>query len=176
MKLTTFALAAAIAIPASATAQNAISGAIRSQWDGAKRNLVASAEQMPEKDYAFKPVDTVRSFGAILAHVAGANYVFCAAALGQKSPFAEDHFEKAAKTKAEIVKAVRDSVAYCDKAYQALNDKSAIEMVAPPFGGSGQEPRANALMGNAGHVQEHYGNLVTYFRIRGMVPPSSRGQ
>jgi uncharacterized damage-inducible protein DinB len=164
-----------VALPGSALAQTAVSGAIRSQWDGAKRNLVASAEQMPEKDYAFKPVDTVRSFGAILAHVAGANYVFCSAALGQKPPFAEEHFEKAAKTKAEIVKAVRDSVAYCDKAYQALNDKSASEMVTAPFG-SGQEPRAAALIGNTGHVQEHYGNLVTYFRIRGMTPPSSAGQ
>ena len=175
MKLTTLVTLIALAAPTSALAQNAISGAIRSNWDGAKRNLVASADQMPEKDYFFKPVDSVRSFGAILAHVAGANYEFCAAALGQKAPFAEDHFEKAAKTKAEIVKAVRDSVAYCDKAYQALTDQSASQMVTGPFGG-GQEPRANSLMGNTGHVQEHYGNLVTYFRIRGMVPPSSRGQ
>ena len=169
------ALIVTIALAEAAFAQTAVSGAIRSQWDGAKRNLVASAEQMPEKDYAFKPVDTVRSFGAILAHVAGANYVFCAAALGQKSPFAEDHFEKTATAKAEIVKALRESVAYCDKAYQALTDRSAGEMVTAPFG-SGQEPRAASLIGNTGHVQEHYGNLVTYFRIRGMVPPSSRGQ
>ena len=175
MSRTAIALIITIAIPAPALAQNAISGAIRSQWDGAKRNLIASADQMPEKDYAFKPVDTVRSFGAILAHTAGANYVFCAAALGEKSPFAEEHFEKAATTKAEIVKAVRDSVAYCDKAYQALTDQSATQMVAAPFG-SNKEARAATLIGNTGHVQEHYGNLVTYFRVRGMVPPSSRPQ
>ena len=175
MKLSPIALIVFVALAAPAQAQTLVSGAIRSQWDGAKRNLLASAEVMPEKDYAFKPVDTVRSFGGILAHVAGANYEFCAAALGEKSPFAEDHFEKTAKSKAEILKAVRDSVAYCDKAYQALTDQSASQMVTGPFGG-GQEPRAASLIGNAGHVQEHYGNLVTYFRIRSMVPPSSRPQ
>jgi uncharacterized damage-inducible protein DinB len=175
MSRAAIALIIAVALPAPALAQNPISGAIRSGWDGAKRLLVASADQMPEKDYAFKPVETVRSFGGILAHVAGANYVFCAAALGQKPPFAEEHFEKAATSKAEIAKAVRDSVAYCDKAYQALTDQSATQMVNAPFGSS-QEPRAASLIGNTGHVQEHYGNLVTYFRVRGMVPPSSRPQ
>lgn len=169
------ALVITVAMPVSAAAQNTVSGTIRSQWDGAKRLLVASAEQMPDKDYAFKPVDTVRSFGAILAHVAGANYVFCASALGEKTPFAEDHFEKTATTKAAIVKAVQDSVAYCDKAYQAATDQSIAATVPAPFG-SGTQTRASSLLGNTGHIQEHYGNLVTYFRIRGMVPPSSRPQ
>jgi uncharacterized damage-inducible protein DinB len=170
-----FVLIITVAVSAAASAQSGVSGAVKSQWDGAKRLLIASAEQMPEKEYAFKPVETVRSFGAILAHVAGANYVFCASALGEKSPFAEEHFEKTATTKAAIVKAVQDSVAYCDKAYGAATEQSLGEMVAAPFG-SGKQSRASSLIGNTGHVQEHYGNLVTYFRIRGMVPPSSRSQ
>jgi hypothetical protein len=124
---------------------------------------------MPEADYAFKPVDSVRSFGAILAHVAGANYVFCAAARDDKTTYEEDRIEKTAKTKAEIIKALNESIAYCDAAYNALTDKTAGEMTS---GG----PRAQRLIGNAGHLQEHYGNLVTYFRIKGMVPPSSRRQ
>jgi hypothetical protein len=169
----TLALAVSLAFPAVVLAQNSVSGSIKGQWNAAKGNIVASAEQMPDADYAFKPVDSVRSFGAILAHLAGANYVFCAPALGTKSPFAEDHFEKTAKTKAEILKALRDSIAYCDKAYDAVTDQTAGEMVPVAFG-SGQNARANGLMGNTGHLQEHYGNLVTYFRIKGMVPPSSR--
>ena len=130
---------------------------------------------MPEANYAFKPVDTVRSFGAVVAHVAGANYVFCSAAVGEKPPHAEDEYEKSATTKAAITKALRESVAYCDKAYASLTDQKAAEMIQMPFGMSSSS-RASALMGNTGHVQEHYGNLVTYFRIKGMVPPSSRGQ
>jgi len=158
-----------------AAAQNPISDGIRSQWNGVKRNIAESAEQMPEANYAFKPVDSVRTFGEILAHVAGANFVFCAAAKGDKSPFAEDHFEKAAKTKAAIVKAVADSHAYCDGAYTALVDATAGQPVDNPFG-SGQSPRATQLIANIGHDNEHYGNLVTYFRIKGLVPPSSKRQ
>ena len=59
---------------------------------------------MPEQDYGFRPVNTVRTFGEILAHVAGANYVFCAAAKGEPSPHAEAAFEKTATTRAQIIK------------------------------------------------------------------------
>jgi hypothetical protein len=170
---TSAALLLVLALPAAAQTADPISDAIRQGWNNAKGNLQQSAELMPEPDYGFKPTESVRTFGQILAHVAGANYVFCAAAKGEKTPFSEDHFEKNAKTKADIVKAVNDSVAYCDGAYKALTDRSATESVTRPFGG-GTAPRASPLIGNTGHVQEHYGNLVTYFRIKGMVPPSSR--
>lgn len=155
--------------PASASG-NPITKAITDVWAGAKRNIVESAEQMPEANYAFRPTDQVRTFGEILAHIAGANYVFCAPARNEKAPFEEDHFEKTVKTKAEIVKALNDSLAYCDAAYTALTDRTAAETV------SGTQPRAAGLIRNVGHLQEHYGNLVTYFRIKGMVPPSSRRQ
>lgn len=152
---------------------NPIGSALRAAWDGAKRNVVQSAEVMAESDYAFRPVDSVRTFGQILAHVAGANYVFCSAAKGEKPPFAEEAFEKTATTRPQIIKALNDSVAYCDSAYAALDDKRAGETVELPFG-MGKGARALPLMLNTGHVQEHYGNLVTYFRIKGIVPPSSR--
>ena len=98
--------------------------------------------------------------------------MFCAAARGEKAPYAEDSFEKSATTPAAIVKALQDSIAYCDAAYAALDDRKAAEIVDGPFGG-GKEARAAALMGNTGHIQEHYGNLVTYLRINGLMPPSS---
>jgi len=159
--------------PQSAAPANPISRAIVKAWESAKRNLIESAEQMPESDYEFKPVDQVRTFGQLLAHVAGANYVFCSAARGEKSPSSEDAFEKNARTKAAIIKALSDSVGYCDVAYKGLTDRSAAESIALPFDG-GDGPRAAALIDNTGHLNEHYGNLVTYFRIKGMVPPSSR--
>ena len=154
-------------------APGSISEAIRESWNGAKRNLSESAQQMPEADYSFKPTEQVRTFGQILAHVAGANYMFCSPARGEKSPFEEDHFETTAKTKADIVKALNESLAYCDRAFTALTDRTAAENIAMPFGME-NAARASALIRNVGHLQEHYGNLVTYFRIKGMVPPSSR--
>jgi uncharacterized damage-inducible protein DinB len=152
---------------------NPVSAAIRQSWAEAKRNIQESATQMPEANYSFKPVESVRSFGAIVAHLAGASYEFCAAAKGQKSPHAEDEFEKSATTKAAITKALTDAIAYCDGAYSALTDKTAADVVTEAFG-SGKAARASALLGNTGHFMEHYGNLVTYFRIKGMVPPSSQ--
>lgn len=173
MRHLVLALACSLA-PIPSFAQDPVSRSIAQQWEGAKENILASADQMPEGDYGFTPVPTVRSFGGILAHIAGANYVFCAAAMGQKSPHAEDHFEKTVKAKPDVVKALRDSMAYCDKAYQTT-DRAVVETVSAPFGG-GKMTRASALMGNTGHLHEHYGNLVTYFRLKGMVPPTSRGQ
>jgi uncharacterized damage-inducible protein DinB len=156
-----------------APAANPISQAIRDTWDSARRNIKESADQMPEADYSFKPTDSVRTFGQILAHVAGASYVYCSAARGEKTPHEEDDFEKTATTKAQIVKVLTDAIAYCDPAYTSLTDRTAAEVLPMPFGMK-EAGRASSLIRNVGHYQEHYGNLVTYFRIKGMVPPSSR--
>jgi uncharacterized damage-inducible protein DinB len=168
----TLVAAPVLAQTPSGGAANPIAQAVREGWDTAKRNMLGSAKVMPEAKYGFKPVDTVRSFGQILAHVAGANFEFCSAALGEKTPHAEAEFEKSATTPAAIVKALQDSIAYCDKAYAALTDRTAAEIISGPFGG-GKQARAAALIGNTGHNNEHYGNLVTYLRINGLVPPSS---
>lgn len=152
---------------------NPVSQSIRDTWEGAKRNIKESADQMSEANFSFKPTDSVRTFGQILAHLAGASYVYCSAAKGEKTPHEEDDFEKTATTKAQIVKVLNDSIAYCDAAYTALTDRTAAEVVPMAFGGK-EAARASALIRNVGHYQEHYGNLVTYFRIKGMVPPSSR--
>jgi uncharacterized damage-inducible protein DinB len=149
-----------------------ISQSIRSAWNSAKLNFRESAEQMPEQKYGFTPVDSVKSFGAILAHVAGASYAYCSSAKGEAEPFSEDHFEQTAKTKAEIVKAVTDAIAYCDAVYSGLTDQAAAAMVSRP-GSARQVPRATPLIGNIAHTNEHYGNLVTYFRLNGIVPPST---
>ena len=167
-----FAVSALSVLEAQAPARD-VAASLRKAWDAAKTNIVQSAEVMPEPNYSFKPVDTVRSYGAILAHIAGANYVFCSAAAGEKSPHAEDEFEKSATTRAAIIKALADSMAYCDRAFAAATDRSLAEPIEMPFG-MGKDTRAAALMGNVGHLNEHYGNLVTYMRMKGVVPPSSR--
>jgi uncharacterized damage-inducible protein DinB len=167
--------AAVVAVPLPVSAQGAqpVAQAVRASWNGAKQNIQESANVMPDAGYAFKPADTVRTFGQILAHIAGANYVFCAAAKGEKAPHAEDEFEKSATTRAAIIKALDASMAYCDAAFAEADDKSLGAPIEMPFG-MGKGTRASALLGNIGHLNEHYGNLVTYFRLKGMVPPSSR--
>jgi uncharacterized damage-inducible protein DinB len=151
---------------------NPLTQALSDGWNDAKINIRKSADVMPEAKFNFKPVDTVRTFGAILAHVAGATFEFCAAAKGEKPLHSEGEFEKSATTRAAIVKALDDSIAYCDGVFKTMTDKKAMEIAPGAFGGP-PAPRAAALMGNTNHFNEHYGNLVTYMRINGLVPPSS---
>ena len=150
-----------------------VSDAMRAAWDGAKKNIRDSADVVPEAIFSFSAVPgTVRTFGQIIGHVAGANYVFCSAAKGEKSPHAEGEFESLA-TKAALVKAWDESVAYCDGVFKGLTDRSAGEPIEMPFG-MGKGARTSALLANIGHLNEHYGNLVTYMRLKGIVPPTSR--
>ena len=170
-------LAAAVAVSGSemrAETGQPVSDAIRATWDGAKKNIKDSTTiaEATQAIFDFKPVDSVRTYGQIVAHVAGANYEFCAAAKGEKAPNSEAAFDKLT-AKADIVKAWDDSVAYCDAVYKALTDSTAGQGIEMPFN-MGKAPRARPLIMNAGHLNEHYGNLVTYMRIKGIVPPTSR--
>ena len=131
-----------------------------------------SAEQVAEADYAFKPVDTVRSFGAILGHIANANFMICSMGSGAANPMKDTDIEKTKTTKADLQKALAESFAFCEAQFDAMTDAKAAEMT-DFFGG--KQPRLNVLQFNIAHDMEHYGNLVTYMRIKGLVPPSSQG-
>jgi len=140
-------------------------------YDGVKNFVLRSAEKMPEEKYSFKPVDTVRSFGQILGHIADAQYLLCSAPRGEKAP--PQVVEKTKTTKAELIQALKDSFAYCDAAYADLSDAKAVEIVK--FFNN-DRARISVLTFNTGHTFEHYGNLITYLRINGIVPPSSDRQ
>lgn len=157
-----------VAVTGVALAQNPLSAELKAFWGNVKNNVVRAAEKMPEENYAFKPVPEVRSFGQIIGHVADAQYMICSGALGEKREPAG--VEKTKTTKADLVAALQDSVKYCDGAYDALTDAKMAEMVKM-FGR--ERTRMGALLMNASHSWEHYGNLVTYLRIKGIVPPSS---
>lgn len=133
-----------------------------------KAILLATAEKMPEADYGYKPVDSVRTFGQIVAHVADTNYYFGSLVLGEKNP--SPGVEKTKTTKAELVAALKDSLAYADKAYAGLTDTAATQTVK--FRGE-DTPKLSVLSINNAHNFEHYGNLVTYLRMKGLVPPTS---
>jgi uncharacterized damage-inducible protein DinB len=157
-----------LTLAGSAAAQSAVSG-VSTIYTVAKNNLVRAAEQMPEADYGFQATKDVRSFGQLVGHVANANYMICAMASGEKSPNAVD-IEKTVTAKADLVKALKESFTFCDQAYQITDAKGLEEMTL--FGM--KTNRIGVLAFNAGHDMEHYGNIVTYMRLKGMVPPSSQ--
>lgn len=163
--------AAAALAPASLAAQATDPGiaALRANWQQVADYITKAAEELSEADYAYRPVATVRTFGELIGHVAGSQNMICAAALGEKQP-AEDAVEKSAKTKAALVQALKESNAYCAKAYAI--PVSTAGMAIELFGGP--STRVGALALNAVHDGEHYGNIITYMRMKGMVPPSSR--
>ena len=137
-------------------------------YSGIKRLLLGSAEKVPEELYGFKPTESVRSFGQILGHAADAQYTFCSVVLGEKNP--SPKVEKTKTTKAELIAALRDAFAYCDKAYDGMTDTSAAQTVKL-FGRD--MPKFGVLSVNNVHSTEHYGNLITYMRLKNIVPPSS---
>jgi uncharacterized damage-inducible protein DinB len=156
------------------------SKALKASFDTVSRYLAGSAEKMPEANFAFKPTPEVRSFGEIVGHVANTHYSYCSRIKGEKNPNEGNDLEK--KTaKADIVKALNDSIAYCAAAYDTMTDAKAVELMASPAAPAGMParpaaapaPRLRLLLGNVTHDQEHYGNLVTYLRLKGLVPPSS---
>lgn len=157
--------AASVAAPA---ADPGVTSA-RAVWNTMTGYVTKAADQMPEAEYAFRPASTVRTFGELIGHIAGAQNMFCSAALGEAAR-AEDAVEKAAKTKAALVAALKSSTEYCGRAY-AQSDAATAGMTKL-FGGD--RSRMFALMLNAAHNSEHYGNIVTYMRVKGMVPPSSQ--
>src|SRR5437899_8162074 len=133
-----------------------------------KTILVSSAEKMPEENYNFKPTDAVRSYGQIIGHLADAQYTFCSTALGENNPGLK--IEQAKTTKPELVAALKDALAYCDKAYDGMTDASGAQMVKM----IGMDmPKLGVLNFNNMHAMEHYGNLVTYMRLKNIVPPTS---
>jgi uncharacterized damage-inducible protein DinB len=130
--------------------------------------VLRSADKMPEESYGFKPTDTVRSYGQILGHIADAQYLFCSVAMGEKNPALK--IEQSKTSKADLTAALKDAFAYCNKAFDGMTDASAVQPVKL-FGSD--TPKLGALIVNSAHTMEHYGNLVTYMRIKSVVPPSS---
>jgi len=173
MRRIVFALATFLAVPAMAQTTSAdpgVAGA-RDIWDGMTQYIIKAAEQMPEADYSYRPVATVRTFGQLIGHVAGAQYMFCAAALGD-APRSEGSIEETVTTKAGLVAAIKASTEYCNKAYAMSG--AALSGSVKLFGAD--RSKIYVLIQNGAHNGEHYGNIVTYLRVKGMVPPSSQPQ
>lgn len=153
------------------SSNNPFSAINKHGYERTKGILLRSAEKMPEENYNFKPVDTVRTYGQIIGHLADAQYLFCSIASGEKNP--DLKIEKSKTSKADLIAALKDGFAYCDKVYDSMTDTASTETVK--FFGNDM-PKFALLSLNIGHNMEHYGNLVTYMRIKGIVPPTSEQQ
>jgi uncharacterized damage-inducible protein DinB len=134
----------------------------------AKQDILRSAEKVPEDKYSFRPTDSVRTVGQLFAHVADGQYEMCGGAAGKDD---NKNVEQTAKSKPEIIAALKTAFAYCDAIYSDMTDAKAAELISA--GGGAKITRLAMLDFNVAHTMEHYGNLVTYMRIQGIVPPSS---
>jgi uncharacterized damage-inducible protein DinB len=142
-------------------------------WNDIGRKLIAMAEDFPEDKYDFKPTPAQRSFAEQLLHMAGANYFFTSPAMGQKPPSEEDPKRDQYKSKADVVAFVKKSFADGAAAIKAKGDKGMSDMLVDPF--SHQQVRISDMAyGFIEHCGEHYGQLVGYYRLSGLVPPESR--
>ncbi len=158
-------------------ASGPITTSIKASNDEMKDYIMRSAQMVTDKDYEFRPqgvAQDVRNYGQILGHIANVNYAYCGFSMGvadaKESGPKGENFEKIT-SKVEMQKALAASFAYCDKAYNQTNDHNGGETVKA-FGSD--TTRLGALAANNGHMSEHYGNLVTYLRAMGKVPPSSQ--
>jgi uncharacterized damage-inducible protein DinB len=162
--------------PAAAANANPLSTFLRGMYMGNRNNIVKSAEKMPEENYGMRPgtQQEVRTFGQQLGHIADYNFLWCSQAKGEKNPNAGNNLEKL-NTKAEFLKALNDAFAYCDPVYASLTDASGMEIVdiTQESGRQTHNPRFALLMLNVVHSNEVYGSMVTYMRIKDIVPSSS---
>lgn len=131
--------------------------------------FIRAAEKMPEENYGFKPSPDVRTFAQQVAHVADDQYNLCGPAKGETRKAAYTDIEDRLSRKADLVPALKAAFAYCDGAYDALTDSSGAE----PAMGNKRRNKFSMLNWNLWHTWEHYGNIVVYLRMKGLVPPSS---
>lgn len=140
----------------------------KAAYNNIKNNLMKAADKMPEDAYSYKPTPELQSFGERVAHVAGQTGT-CSGLTGERKP----NPAQGKTSKADLVTALKESFDACDAAWAAMDEKTAAEMVAGR--GGAQRPKIAVLIGNTIHIDEVYGTMTVYMRLKGVVPPSSEG-
>src|SRR5688572_6098972 len=171
--LTASYLAAQSPAPAQPRPPQTYPAFLQAQYASIKRYIIASAEKMPAEHFAFKPAPEVMTYAGLLGHIIDVQYSYCNAVKGGANPANGKALDKLTD-KAALMPAVKEAFAYCDDAFAALTNANALEMLTMGTGpNQRQVARANQLTMVIAHGNEHYGNLVTYMRMHGVVPPSS---
>ena len=151
---------------------NPITSSLKANFERVQKFILGAADEMPAADYAFKPSPDVRSFGELVGHVADASYMFCAAAKKDAKPPTKGKIEKTVTSKDALKKALAEAFAYCDGVYKTSTDATLSSPIS--LFGNDKMLKFQALDINVAHDNEHYGNMVTYLRIKKLVPPSSK--
>jgi len=144
-----------------------------------EHEFVSAAEAMPEDKFGFAPTNGefkgVRTFGQQIKHVAAVNYELGAAILEEKPPvdIGDESGPASITSKADILKYLNESFVYAHRAVQTINEKNLVETVRSPFG-EGKVSRLGLATSVAAHGFDHYGQMVEYLRMNGIVPPASR--
>jgi DinB superfamily len=144
-----------------------------------EKEFVPAADAMPEDKFSFAPTTGefkgVRTFEQQVKHVAAVNYMLAAGILGEKPPVdtGSESGPDSVKTKADIIKYLKDSFVYLHKAVLSINDKNLVAPTKSPFG-EGTATRLALASGAVGHCFDHYGQMVEYLRLNGIIPPASR--
>jgi uncharacterized damage-inducible protein DinB len=167
------ALAQTPSAPAAPKPPDSPSKVLLDSWNDIGRKLIAMAEDMPEDKYEFKPVPAQRSFAEQLLHAAGANYFLFNAAKGLKPPEGDDPKRSDFKNKAAVVDFVRKSFADGAALISSKGDSGMSDVLIDPFS-KNQARFGDFAWGFIEHSGEHYGQLVVYYRVAGLVPPESR--
>ena len=169
--LITASMASARQTPAGGGGQTiSLASGLQRAYAGIKANLTEAADKLPDADYTYRPSPDIRPYGAQFAHTANAQFNACAAAKGEANPNGSANLEQTKTTRADIVKALADSFAYCDPVFAALTDQSALESVRQ---GQNQVARGAVLANLVAHSNEEYGVITVYLRTKNVVPPST---
>ncbi|HZR56520.1 MAG TPA: DinB family protein [Terriglobales bacterium] len=177
--LLVFVCSAAFAQAGKTDAHKTIAQVYDNSVTSLEKEFVPAAEAMPEDKYSFAPSSGefkgVRTFESQIKHVAAVNYIVGGAILGEKPPvdIGGENGPDSVKTKAEIIKFLNDSFAYLHKAVATINAKNIVEPVKSAFGDGTTTRLALANIAVA-HPMDHYGQMVEYLRMNGIVPPASR--
>src|SRR3954470_1275624 len=182
-RVMSFASAAALLVASAAYSQQPPAGgqkislatSLQRGYAGIKANFTAAAEKMSDADYSFKvgSMPEARTYGQLIAHIAQSQFGQCSALTGVPNPMQGKQLEQELKTKAEVVKALADSYALCDKAFEGVTDANATETVKQ---GPNEVTRAASLFGVLVHGNELYGTAAVYLRSKNIVPPSTEAQ
>ena len=163
-----------------AQSQKTVAQIIDHQIQGAEKEFVPAADAMPEDKYTFAPTNGefkgVRTFAQQIKHVAAVNYMFGGVILDEKPP-ADINDEKgpdSLQSKADIMNYLKGSFDYLHKAIASLNDANLTTPMKNPWGGKEPVTRLQIAVLSASHPFDHYGQMVVYLRMNGIVPPASR--
>lgn len=146
-----------------------------------EKEVVSAAEAMPDDKFNFAPTQGefkgVRTFAQQIKHIAAVNYMLAGGILGEKPPVEvkSENGPENMTSKADIVKYLKDSFAYAHKAANSITEANVLEQIQSPFGPN-KTTRLSLTIIMLSHPFDHYGQMVEYLRMNGIIPPASRGQ